>query len=169
MYLVAVQDAALADAGVRGPCSRLEPLARWSTRQLSVAHRTVPQLLTPTPCRRLGSSLRPLSTTDPTTLLRDIHCLQRNVMTRNDLTPRRVQYSSCDQCRKSRVACDAGRDRRMGDASEPTTCSRCLHRGHECTFNVSSGEPPCVTLTPCSGSKVLAPRAPRDNARASSS
>ncbi|KAH7088478.1 hypothetical protein FB567DRAFT_524458 [Paraphoma chrysanthemicola] len=48
---------------------------------------------------------------------------------------KRSQFSSCDACRRSRVACDASRKRRQ---SIPSTwgqsCSRCLKRKRVCTF-----------------------------------
>jgi hypothetical protein len=47
---------------------------------------------------------------------------------------RRKQFSSCDACRKSRVACDAlGRS-----ARGVATCTRCASRGRHCSFEVSS-------------------------------
>ncbi|WPH03951.1 Hypothetical protein R9X50_00683400 [Acrodontium crateriforme] len=49
----------------------------------------------------------------------------------HDITgPRRIQNSSCDQCRKARVACDAVRLGVRGKA----ICTRCRKRKHECTF-----------------------------------
>ncbi|EXK43979.1 hypothetical protein FOMG_02848 [Fusarium oxysporum f. sp. melonis 26406] len=44
------------------------------------------------------------------------------------LVTRRTQFSSCDECRRSRVACDA-------QSSEGTSsCTRCRNRHHACTF-----------------------------------
>lgn len=46
------------------------------------------------------------------------------------LVTRRTQFSSCDECRRSRVACDA-------QSSEGTSsCTRCRNRHHACTFKV---------------------------------
>lgn len=51
------------------------------------------------------------------------------------LVARRTQFSSCDECRRSRVACDAhSRRNTVGDPSTP--CTRCLNRNRSCTFNV---------------------------------
>ncbi|KUJ17915.1 uncharacterized protein LY89DRAFT_668128 [Mollisia scopiformis] len=51
--------------------------------------------------------------------------------------PRRKQFSSCDACRQSRVACDATK---RGHQPNQTTwngaCSRCLSRNRKCTFKV---------------------------------
>ncbi|KAF7551446.1 hypothetical protein G7Z17_g5011 [Cylindrodendrum hubeiense] len=54
------------------------------------------------------------------------------------LVARRTQFSSCDECRRSRVACDA-RSRRnaVDDLSAP--CTRCLNRNRSCTFNWIKG------------------------------
>ena len=43
-----------------------------------------------------------------------------------ELVARRTQYSSCDDCRKSRVACDGTRN--------GSSCSRCVNRQRLCTF-----------------------------------
>ncbi|CVK97093.1 uncharacterized protein FMAN_11313 [Fusarium mangiferae] len=44
------------------------------------------------------------------------------------LVTRRTQFSSCDECRRSRVACDA-------QSSEgASSCTRCRNRHHACTF-----------------------------------
>ncbi|QGA17429.1 hypothetical protein EYB26_005100 [Talaromyces marneffei] len=51
------------------------------------------------------------------------------------LVPRRTQFSSCDACRKSRVACDAMKGRSA--LTSPTwmnSCTRCQNRGRHCTF-----------------------------------
>ncbi|KAG9256777.1 putative 3-hydroxyacyl-CoA dehydrogenase [Emericellopsis atlantica] len=55
-----------------------------------------------------------------------------------DLVTRRTQFSSCDECRRSRVACDAvvrakelGEDN-VGDVD--VICSRCERRKKSCTF-----------------------------------
>lgn len=49
------------------------------------------------------------------------------------LVTRRTQFSSCDECRRSRVACDAqSRRNDVGDESAP--CTRCLNRHRPCTF-----------------------------------
>ncbi|KAH7176721.1 hypothetical protein EDB81DRAFT_864231 [Dactylonectria macrodidyma] len=49
------------------------------------------------------------------------------------LVARRTQFSSCDACRRSRVACDAhSRRNTIGDPSAP--CTRCLNRNRSCTF-----------------------------------
>ncbi|KAJ5605011.1 hypothetical protein N7510_010165 [Penicillium lagena] len=44
---------------------------------------------------------------------------------------RRKQFSSCDACRKSRVACDALRRSARGLAA----CTRCASRGRHCSFD----------------------------------
>ncbi|CEI65847.1 unnamed protein product [Fusarium venenatum] len=50
------------------------------------------------------------------------------------LVTSRTQFSSCDECRRSRVACDAQRnpDNPPGDPSSP--CTRCRNRNQTCTF-----------------------------------
>ncbi|GKU05193.1 unnamed protein product [Fusarium langsethiae] len=50
------------------------------------------------------------------------------------LVTRRTQFSSCDECRRSRVACDAQRNpsNPPGDSSSP--CTRCRNRNQACTF-----------------------------------
>lgn len=54
----------------------------------------------------------------------------------DDKVPRRQQYSSCDECRRARVGCDAGR--RLDDATHGNkACTRCLNRQKRCTFEVS--------------------------------
>jgi hypothetical protein len=46
---------------------------------------------------------------------------------------RRTQFSSCDECRRSRVGCDAlSRSNETGDSS--ASCTRCLNRNQQCTF-----------------------------------
>uniref|UniRef100_A0A093XSM8 Putative transporter C11D3.18C n=1 Tax=Talaromyces marneffei PM1 TaxID=1077442 RepID=A0A093XSM8_TALMA len=55
------------------------------------------------------------------------------------LVPRRTQFSSCDACRKSRVACDAMKGRSA--LTSPTwmnSCTRCQNRGRHCTFEVAN-------------------------------
>ncbi|KAJ5489289.1 hypothetical protein N7539_004179 [Penicillium diatomitis] len=47
---------------------------------------------------------------------------------------RRKQFSSCDACRKSRVACDALRRRSMHGVSSVATCTRCAARNRQCSF-----------------------------------
>lgn len=54
-----------------------------------------------------------------------------------DVPRRRKQYSSCDRCRSSRVACDAARRR----AGRNRSCSRCLRTKAECTFNWIAASP----------------------------
>lgn len=57
------------------------------------------------------------------------------------LVARRTQFSSCDECRRSRVACDAhSRRTTVDDLSAP--CTRCLNRNRSCTFNV------CLIIQP---------------------
>jgi len=48
-------------------------------------------------------------------------------------TSRRCQFSSCDACRQSRVACDASKQHHNG-RRDP--CSRCARRKRACTFEV---------------------------------
>ncbi|KAJ4505601.1 hypothetical protein HRR83_008600 [Exophiala dermatitidis] len=49
--------------------------------------------------------------------------------------PRRTQFSSCDRCRKARLACDAVRIGLQPDKpDESRSCSRCTRRGQKCTF-----------------------------------
>lgn len=48
---------------------------------------------------------------------------------------RRKQFSSCDACRKSRVACDA-MQKKSADKESVATCSRCKSRNRQCTFEV---------------------------------
>ncbi|KAJ5160365.1 uncharacterized protein N7482_007369 [Penicillium canariense] len=47
---------------------------------------------------------------------------------------RRKQFSSCDLCRKSRVACDALRRRPATGESSVAACSRCAARNRHCSF-----------------------------------
>ncbi|KAK7215872.1 hypothetical protein V2G26_003875 [Clonostachys chloroleuca] len=49
------------------------------------------------------------------------------------LVTRRTQFSSCDDCRRSRVACDA-QSRRNVVAELSGPCTRCLNRNRACTF-----------------------------------
>ncbi|KAL7940411.1 hypothetical protein V8C42DRAFT_337574 [Trichoderma barbatum] len=52
---------------------------------------------------------------------------------RDRIITRRTQFSSCDECRRSRVACDA--QSRRSVASIPSApCTRCLNRNRACTF-----------------------------------
>lgn len=56
-----------------------------------------------------------------------------------ELVTRRTQFSSCDECRRSRVACDAStRSKTTSDDNEDedVSCSRCLNRRKPCTFKV---------------------------------
>ncbi|OAP63781.1 hypothetical protein AYL99_03008 [Fonsecaea erecta] len=56
-------------------------------------------------------------------------------MSQGEMVPRRIQFSSCDECRRARVACDAGRARRnREDQQELLSCTRCLNRQLQCTF-----------------------------------
>ncbi|KIW83311.1 hypothetical protein Z517_02556 [Fonsecaea pedrosoi CBS 271.37] len=56
-------------------------------------------------------------------------------MSQGEMVPRRVQFSSCDECRRARVGCDAGRARRnREDQQELVSCTRCLNRQLKCTF-----------------------------------
>ncbi|PON28964.1 hypothetical protein TGAM01_v202072 [Trichoderma gamsii] len=51
----------------------------------------------------------------------------------NRVVTRRTQFSSCDECRRSRVACDSqSRRSAAGKASAP--CTRCRNRDRDCTF-----------------------------------
>ncbi|KAK1252166.1 hypothetical protein MKX08_003353 [Trichoderma sp. CBMAI-0020] len=51
----------------------------------------------------------------------------------NRVVTRRTQFSSCDECRRSRVACDSqSRRSAAGKASAP--CTRCRNRDRACTF-----------------------------------
>lgn len=51
---------------------------------------------------------------------------------------RRTQFSSCDSCRQSRVACDASRvGYQPGETRWGGSCSRCFSRNRRCTFEVS--------------------------------
>lgn len=47
---------------------------------------------------------------------------------------RRTQFSSCDECRRSRVGCDALSQGTRDD--EPGACTRCQNRNKQCTFKV---------------------------------
>lgn len=53
------------------------------------------------------------------------------------VSKRRKQNSSCDGCRRARVACDASD---LAEQSQPGTvqCSRCSRKKRECTFSVSA-------------------------------
>lgn len=54
-----------------------------------------------------------------------------------ELVTRRTQFSSCDECRRSRVACDASsRSKAAEDGEDDVSCSRCLNRRKPCTFKV---------------------------------
>jgi hypothetical protein len=62
------------------------------------------------------------------------HSISR--MPRN-LRPKRSQFSSCDACRQSRVACDASsQGHQIGQVNWDSSCSRCSKRKHACTFEV---------------------------------
>lgn len=55
----------------------------------------------------------------------------------DNAAPRRTQFSSCDGCRTSRLACDAVRiGLEPGRPDESGSCSRCIRRGQKCTFEV---------------------------------
>ncbi|KID74303.1 uncharacterized protein G6M90_00g082710 [Metarhizium brunneum] len=50
-----------------------------------------------------------------------------------NVVARRTQFSSCDECRRSRVGCDAlSRSNETGDSA--ASCTRCLNRNQQCTF-----------------------------------
>lgn len=50
---------------------------------------------------------------------------------------RRTQFSSCDDCRRSRVACDASNfGHQPGQVTWRGSCSRCTTRQRPCTFEV---------------------------------
>lgn len=53
-----------------------------------------------------------------------------------DRVPRRKQFSSCDSCRKSRVACDALRRRSVDGETGVAACTRCTTRNRTCSFEV---------------------------------
>ena len=56
----------------------------------------------------------------------------------NSAPQRRTQFSSCDACRHSRVACDASKHGyRPGKVRWHGECSRCSVRKRACTFEVS--------------------------------
>ncbi|CAH0048398.1 unnamed protein product [Clonostachys solani] len=55
-----------------------------------------------------------------------------------ELVTRRTQFSSCDECRRSRVACDASSRGQPEDSEEPVSCTRCLKRQKPCTFKSDS-------------------------------
>ncbi|KAH7139467.1 hypothetical protein B0J11DRAFT_516867 [Dendryphion nanum] len=69
-------------------------------------------------------------------------------------TQKRTQFSSCDACRRSRVACDASKHRRQLDRSKRSeSCSRCSAKKRPCTFEWmkhAKGDPLNVaqTVTP---------------------
>ncbi|KAF5011991.1 hypothetical protein FDECE_1931 [Fusarium decemcellulare] len=50
-----------------------------------------------------------------------------------NLVTRRTQFSSCDECRRSRVACDAN-SRNVRAVGAPAPCTRCRNRYRSCTF-----------------------------------
>ncbi|KAJ4156674.1 hypothetical protein NW754_008315 [Fusarium falciforme] len=50
------------------------------------------------------------------------------------LVTRRTQFSSCDECRRSRVACDAAQSRNAAAGEAPASCTRCRNRHKSCTF-----------------------------------
>jgi hypothetical protein len=52
------------------------------------------------------------------------------------LVTRRTQFSSCDECRRSRVACDAAQSRNAAAGEAPASCTRCRNRHKSCTFKV---------------------------------
>lgn len=97
-------------------------LFNHDTRYPSIKHRSAePSYTLPTRCIRLKSRFT-MSTT------------------------RRVQFSSCDECRRSRVACDAGRVRRGTEGPQGLeSCSRCTSRQRKCTFEVRLPDSsPCI-------------------------
>lgn len=55
---------------------------------------------------------------------------------------RRTQFSSCDACHRSRVACDASKmGHQPGHARSGGSCSRCLLKKRDCTFKVKIPHP----------------------------
>ncbi|KAI5463964.1 hypothetical protein BGZ63DRAFT_461128 [Mariannaea sp. PMI_226] len=72
---------------------------------------------------------------------------------RDGLVSRRTQFSSCDECRRSRVACDAQSRRSMGGES-PAPCTRCLNRHRSCTFKwIQDAKAGSSNKTPTTSSK----------------
>lgn len=57
-----------------------------------------------------------------------------------ELVIRRTQFSSCDECRRSRVACDATARAKNRPDVDPASvsCTRCLNRRTPCTFKVAT-------------------------------
>lgn len=55
----------------------------------------------------------------------------------NRIVTRRTQFSSCDECRRSRVACDS-QNRRSVTGKASARCTRCRNRDRACTFKVRS-------------------------------
>lgn len=66
----------------------------------------------------------------------DQHSISPYVTMHMDRVHRRKQFSSCDACRKSRVACDALRRRSASGESNVVPCSRCAARNRHCSFEV---------------------------------
>ncbi|KAL7935413.1 hypothetical protein V8C35DRAFT_299398 [Trichoderma chlorosporum] len=52
---------------------------------------------------------------------------------RDRVVTRRTQFSSCDECRRSRVACDS-QSRRSVAGIPSAPCTRCMNRSRACTF-----------------------------------
>lgn len=75
--------------------------------------------------------------------------------------PRRVQFSSCDNCRRARVACDAGRN----DLDSAEGCTRCYNRGKDCTFEVETSYccffSPSLTVVKWRAQQVKGPKGKR--------
>jgi hypothetical protein len=58
-------------------------------------------------------------------------------LTMHGAVTRRMQYSSCDECRRSRVSCDAmSRGNSDNGSSRSPSCTRCINRQRTCTFKV---------------------------------
>ncbi|KAF2708413.1 hypothetical protein K504DRAFT_434871 [Pleomassaria siparia CBS 279.74] len=84
-------------------------------------------------------------------------------------TQRRTQFSSCDACRHSRIACDASKHgHKPGDKRWRGSCSKCSQRKRPCTFEwINNGKKKPPNLRQRSTSDLPAPVA-EANSNASS-
>lgn len=111
----------------------------WSTKAARTGSRAVPDSLDSDQQRthHARGSLAPC-----------LPVLTPNSSNMTDLVARRKQFSSCDECRRLRVRCDAlARGAGSGHAgASPVSCSRCTRRNERCTFEVLTHPPHHLVL-----------------------
>lgn len=101
-------------------------IKQWSTKEARTL-RCGPRTPRPATTHHARQSLAPC-----------LLVLTPNFNTMTDLVARRKQFSSCDECRRLRVRCDAlARGAGSGQpGASPVSCSRCARRSERCTFEV---------------------------------